>query len=346
MKPGQNPKDSVVVVVPNLNAGEGLNRCLASLETQTLKPQIIMVDNASTDNSLELIRHGHPSVEVIQNSRNRGFAGGVNPGIKKAMSAGAKYVATFNDDAVASKDWLEKLVDHLEANPDTGIVASKILDRSGKSIDSTGEFYTSWGLAYPRGRRETDINAYDHQTHIFAASGGASLYRVSMLKAIGLFDEDFFAYYEDVDLSFRARLAGWEVSYVPTAIVWHQIGVTSGKMPGFVTKQTLRNLPLIIVKNLPLGLWPTVIPRFGLAYWGIFFSAISQGNFVPAAVGLVHSLILLPKKLIERHTISTNRKLTTAEVSLLLTRDLPPDALRLRKLRSTWWQLLGKKDDR
>lgn len=220
MKPGQNPKDAVYVVVPNLNAGEGLNKCLSSLGTQTLKPKIIVVDNASTDKSLELIRTAHPNVEVIQNGRNRGFAGGVNPGIKKALARGARYVATFNDDAEASSDWLENLVKYLESNSDVGIVASKILDRHGKSIDSTGEFYTSWGLAYPRGRRETDTTAYDHQTYIFAASGGASLYRASMLKAVGLFDEDFFAYYEDVDLSFRARLQGWQVCYEPKAVVF------------------------------------------------------------------------------------------------------------------------------
>src|SRR6201999_312952 len=97
----------------------------------------------------------------------------------------------------------------------------------------------------------SDIDKYDKQTAVFVASGGASLYRIKMLQEIGLFDEDFFAYYEDVDLSFRAQLAGWKVAYAPRAVAYHQIGATSGHIKGFTTYQTIKNLPLLFYKNVP-----------------------------------------------------------------------------------------------
>ena len=119
----------------------------------------------------------------------------------------------------------------MDSSKKTGIATSKILDQDGKTIDSTGDMFTVWGLPYPRGRGElvTVINMMMKPTCLQAVVAPV-LYRVSMLKEIGLFDEDFFAYYEDVDVSFRAQLAGWKVKYVPSAIVYHQIGATSKKL--------------------------------------------------------------------------------------------------------------------
>jgi len=134
----------------------------------------------------------YPQIELIKHNDNKGFAGGVNAGIQLAMDSGCRYVALLNNDAIVDKEWLKSLRDALDATPDVGIVTSKILSQDGKSLDSTGDYYTTWGLPYPRGRGETDINKYDDRTDVFAASGGASLYRGSMLEEIGLFDEDFF----------------------------------------------------------------------------------------------------------------------------------------------------------
>src|SRR4051812_27073347 len=108
---------------------------------------------------------------------------------------GADYAAPFNNDAVADEKWLENLVGYLDSHKSAGIACCKLLSADGKTIDSTGDYYTVWGLPYPRGRGESEIDKYDSDTDIFGASGGASLYRVSMLKEVGLFDEDFFAYY-------------------------------------------------------------------------------------------------------------------------------------------------------
>jgi GT2 family glycosyltransferase len=202
------------------------------------------VDNASTDESTERVEAKYPDIEIIRHTQNKGFSGGVNPGIRRAIELGATYVAPFNDDAVADKRWLRQLVDYLDANSKVGAAACKVVTSDKERLDSTGDYYTTWGLPYPRGRREYDINKYNSDTTIFAASGAASLYRVKALQEVGMFDEDFFAYYEDVDLSFRLQLAGWKVSFVPGSVVYHQIGMTSSRIKGFTTLQTMKNLPI------------------------------------------------------------------------------------------------------
>lgn len=334
-------RNSPVVVVPNWNGADRLAACLDSLLAQSLKARVIVVDNGSVDSSLELLAK-YPDVEVIKHDRNKGYAGGVNPGFRRAIEDDVKYVATLNNDAVADKDWLEQLVAALDKNPQAGIVTSKILDAGGKKIDSTGDYLTVWGLPFPRGRGESDLNRYDSQTDIFGASGGASLYRTKMLKEIGLFDEDFFAYYEDVDLSFRAQLAGWKVRYQPKAIVYHQIGATSGKLKGFTAYQTMKNQPLVLYKNLPGRYWWRVGWRFTIAHTLFFLRAIARGQGWPALKGDLRGTYLILKKHFERQRIEKSQKVSDEYIWELLVPDLPPNARALRRWRAKWWRLRGK----
>lgn len=333
----------ISVVIPNLNGVEDLTKCIDSLLAQSLNPHIIVVDNASTDGSLELLQSKYKNVEVIKNQVNRGFSGGVNPGIKRAIKKGDEYIALLNNDAVADKDWLKNLHSALSKNSRAGIATSKIIASNGKFLDSTGDFYTVWGLPFPRGRDEAELGKYDKKTEVFGASGGASLYRVEMLKEIGLFDEDFFAYYEDVDLSFRAQLTGWKIIYEPKAVAYHKIGATSSKMNGFVTQQTARNLPMLYLKNMPARLFWQNILRFMVAYWSIFFSSIFQGNGWPALKGLMQFLILVPRKLIERHRIQSKRRLSASNIDKLLVHDLPPNATKLRALQTMYCKITRRK---
>jgi len=333
----------IAVVIPNWNGAADLPDCLDSLQPQTLLPHIIVVDNGSSDGSIELLENKYPQVEIIKLQKNHGFAGGVNQGIKKAMSDGFECVALLNNDAVADKHWLKHLARALEENPKLGIATSKILSRKNNLIDSTGDIYTIWGLPFPRGRGEHVSKKYDEDTVVFGASGGASLYRAEMFKEIGHFDEDFFAYYEDVDISFRAQLAGWKVAYVPEAIVYHQISATSSKIKGFATYHTLKNLPLLLWKNVPWTLMPRIWPRLVLAYLAIVGRTISRGQFGPLAKALVVGTILWPKKLLQRYKIQKNRKVTATYLNSIITHDLPPNAHNLRKLRAASWKLLGKK---
>lgn len=338
-----NVDASVSVVIPNWNGRAQLAACLNSLLKQSLKTRIVVIDNGSSDGSIGFIRENYPNIEVLSNGKNLGFAGGVNVGIRRGIDRGDEFVALLNNDAVANKYWLQKLLDCLKENPESGIAICKILSSDGTRLDSTGDYYTSWGLPFPRGRGERASDKYDKQRLIFAASGGASLYRVSMLKEIGLFDEDFFAYYEDVDLSFRAQLAGWRVRYEPAAIVYHQIGATSGKIKGFATYQTMKNLPYLLWKNIPLSLLPHILPRFIFAYFMLWGSAVLRGQAWPSTKGAVVSIFLWPKKMAQRHKIQKSRKVSAAHINSIIIHDLPPNASKLRKLRNTWWKISERK---
>lgn len=332
----------VAVVVPNWNGVDSLATCLDSLKTQSMRAEVIVVENGSTDGSQTLLSDKYPQVAVLQQANNLGFAGGVNVGIDHAIKNGYDFVALFNNDAIAERNWLEKLLTGMD-NPTTGITTCGFMSIDKTHLDSTGDQFTVWGLPYPRGRGESNLQKYQDQTDIFGASGGASLYRVSMLKEIGLFDEDFFAYYEDVDLSFRAQLAGWKVKYVPEAVAYHDTGSTSRKIKGFTTYQTMKNQPLVVFKNVPRKYLWRVTWRFTIAHTLFFLRAISRGQGWIALKGDLEGTRLLFKKSGERRRIQKSRKVSDDYIWSIMTHDLPPNATALRTLRAKLWRLRGKK---
>ncbi len=338
----KNSVSRVVVVVPNWNGADNLATCLDSLLTQTVKAHVIVVDNGSVDGSLGLLQK-YPDVEVIRHAENKGYAGGVNPGFRRAIELGLDYVAPFNNDAVADKNWLKSLLNYLDKHPGAGIATCKLLSADGSHLDSTGDYYTSWGLPYPRGRGEDNVTKYDKQTEVFGASGGASLYRVAMLEGIGLLDEDFFAYYEDVDLSFRAQLAGWKVAYVPASVVYHEMSVTGSRIKGFFAYQTMKNLQLLHYKNVPRRyLWHTGW-RLTLAQSLFFLRAITRGQGWAALKGDAKGTYLLLSAGKKRRHIQASKKVSDEYIWSMLVHDLPPNASALRKLRASWWKIRGKR---
>jgi GT2 family glycosyltransferase len=332
----------VYVVIPNWNGAIRLRACLDALRAQTLKHQAVVVDNGSVDDSIKLIEENYPDIYLIKHTKNLGFTGGVNAGIKFAMEQGADYVALLNNDAIANKNWLENLESLLASNSKAGIATSKICDQHKKHLDSTGDTYTLWGLPYPRGRGEAYSDKYDNDTWVFGASGGASLYRIKMLEQIGLFDNDFFAYYEDIDLSFRAQLAGWEIGYAPKAEVYHEISATSSQIPGFATYHTLKNLPLLLWKNVPWALMPKIFPRLAVVYLSITASSLTRLQIIPVVKGVGMSIWLWPKKMVQRHKIQSGRKVSPAYINSLIVQDLPPNAKKLRRVRATWLKMIGR----
>lgn len=338
-------KYACAIVIPNWNGKDVTPECLRSLQRQTIDRHVIVVDNGSADGSPDYIEEHFPEVELIRLPKNIGFAGGVNCGIKRAMEQNIEFVALLNNDAKADKNWLKNLYEALQENPEVGIATSKLLNWSGKKYDTTGDQYTGWGLPYPRGRDESINGQYEEVEKVFAATGGASLYRVKMFEQIGLFDEDFFAYYEDVDLSFRAQLAGWQVLYVPTAIAYHHIGATSGKIKGFTTYQTMKNLPWLFWKNVPRGLMFKIFIHLKTVYFALWVSAVRRGQGWTATKGFLHMLLLFPKKLIERHRIQKSRTVSVDYIRSIIVWDLPPGAgKRLQRLRSRWWRITRRKN--
>lgn len=335
---------SVFVVMPTWNGAKELSGAISAVLAQSYKDfTLIVVDNGSTDDSRAIIdgfEKKDGRVKSIYLSKNYGYTGGMNAGLEYALGHKAMYVAGCNNDAKPHQDWLKHLVSFLVNNKTYGVAACKLLLGDGKTIDSTGEQYTSWGLSYSRGRNERTGNQYDDDIDIFGASGGASLYRASMLKQVGLFDRDFFAYYEDTDLSFRTQLAGWKIGFVPESIVYHEQGTTAARMPsGFTTYQTMKNLPFVLWKNLPLSCLIRVLPRFALAYWLFFASALQRGQGGQALRGWFMSILLLPRKLIERRRIQSRRKVSVAYMWGMMVHDLPPNASRLRALHRAWGKL-------
>lgn len=326
-------QSDIAVVMINWNGLSDSLACIEALNAQTQAHTLLAVDNNSSDDFVKILPKKYPNAILLENSQNLGFAGGVNTGIRYAIEHSFSYVALINNDALPAKDWLEKLLESAERSPKAGIVTGMLL-KTDHTFDSTGDQYSSWGLAFPRGRGEENTGQYSASQKVFGASGGASLYRIAMLKEIGIFDEDFFAYYEDVDISFRAQLAGWKVLYQPKAVALHKIGASSGKVKGFTTYQTIKNLPWLFTKNVPVGLLPTILPRFIIAYNAIVFSSLAQGKIMPVVKGLLVSTVYVPKKLVQRHHIQKKKKVSTDYIASILVYDLPPNATKLQHLRN------------
>lgn len=314
---------NVSVVIPNWNGQDFLKESIDSLLKQTKECHIVVVENGSIDDSQKILDSYGKKITVLKQKHNLGFSGGVNVGIKNALK-NSDYVALFNNDAVADKNWLSELTKTLDHNPEVGIVACKFLHMDDDKIDSTGDFYSIYGLPFPRGRGQKDSYQFDRETNVFGASGGSSIYRSQMLKQIGLFDEDFFAYFEDVDISFRAQLAGWEVHYNPKSVAYHHIGGTSGKINGFATYQTAKNFWFIYTKNMPIDLYFKYLPLAVYWYLRMYAARLIKGGFWPFTKGFIKGLSLLPKKLKQRHYIQANRQVTSKYISSILYHRKPP----------------------
>lgn len=327
----------VAIIVLNYKGIEDTQVCLMSLSKLTYDNfTIVAVENGSHDGSAEAFKdleqqYGEQLV-VLYNDQNLGFAGGVNTGIRWAIDHDYDMVALFNNDAVADPQWLTALVKKLEDKPDLGIATGLLLHDDGQTIDSTGDWYSIWGLPFPRNRNDDASKAPDDAL-IFGATGGATLYRTSLFRRIGLFDEGFFAYYEDVDVSFRAQLAGYKVAYASKAIAYHKQGATSAKIPGFTVTQTFKNLPLLFWKDVPRGLLLPIGVRFFTAYFLMLGNTLKHHSVAAALKGLGQSMLLLPRALRDRRTIQRSRTVPVTYIKSLLWFDLPPDQTGLRKLR-------------
>lgn len=213
--------------------------------------EIILVDNGSRDESVKFVRERYTSVRVISLPDNLGFAGGNNAGIRNAVG---KYIALLNNDTKADPDWVASLLKEAEASPpSTGMWACKILSYDRPNvIDNVGLLLYPDGLGRGKGRLETDEGQHDNTGEAFFPSGCAGLYRKEMLDEIGLFDEEFFAYADDVDIGLRARLAGWRCQYIPAAKVYHKYSSSSEAYSPFKGFLVERNRIWVLLKYYPI----------------------------------------------------------------------------------------------
>ncbi len=328
----------VIMVITWNNSGDSIE-CLESLGKQITKGlTLLSIDNGSTDDSADKLQKyiankPNSDIRFIATGRNGGTAGGFKAGIKWATDNRYEFVGTLNADAIADTQWATELTHELTTHPKAGIATGLLLRRDGTTIDTSGELYTTWGLPGPRNRDAKRQVAPKEPGEVFGSTGGGFIARTAMFKAIGLFDEAFFMYYEDVDISFRAQLQGYAVRFTPKAIAYHKLGASSKTVPGLAVYNTFKNLPVLFTKNVPLGLWPTIYPRFVLLYTLILGNAIVKGNGKYAVKGWIKSWALMPHMFRERWRIQKTKTVTTQYINSILLHDIPPEQTGMRKFR-------------
>jgi GT2 family glycosyltransferase len=240
------------VIIVNYNGCRFLADCLRSVGDQELgEPfEVILVDNASTDGSVDFVKQEFPDVRLVLADKNLGFAGGNNLGMRAARG---RHIVLLNNDTQVRAGWLQALVTAAEQNPAAGAIAAKLLFVDPpNTIQNAGSLLLSDGSGADRGFREPDRSQYDTAEEVFGACGASVLYRRQMLEDVGLFDETFFMYYEDTDLNWRMRLRGWSVLYEPTAVVDHVHAGSSREWSPFFTYHVDRNRLFMLLKNASL----------------------------------------------------------------------------------------------
>ena len=239
------------IIIPHFNGRQHLDDCLCSLRRQTFTDfEVLLVDNGSTDGSQTYVRQHFPEVQLLELEQNRGFTGACNAGWRASQG---DFVILLNNDTEADAHWLGEIVAAFGRNPEAGIIASKLLlfDRRDH-FHAAGDFYRRDGIPGNRGVWQQDVGQYEREEEVFSACGAAAAYRRQMLDEIGFLDDDFFFSCEDVDVAWRAHLAGWRVLYVPTAVVYHKLKATGGDVTG--SYYDGRNFLYLIWKNYPAGL--------------------------------------------------------------------------------------------
>jgi GT2 family glycosyltransferase len=262
---------NVTVIIPSLNGYYLLAECIPALLHQTYKDfQVIVIDNGSTDGTVPRLKDEYPQVKIIENSVNTGFATAVNQGI---LNSDSPFVVTLNNDVVVDADWLECLMDAIERDPQIGMCASKLVFWDEPSIiNSSGICVDRAGIVWDRDGGLLDSPLTVSKLDVFGPCAGAALYKREMLDKIGIFDEAYFAYFEDVDLAWRAQAAGWRCHYIHTARGRHHHSSTSVKGSRFKNYQLGKNKVRLILKNYPFKLLWWYIPLviiydiFGILY--------------------------------------------------------------------------------
>jgi GT2 family glycosyltransferase len=257
----KNMLTKVTVVIVNWNGDRFLERCLSALLAQTVAPhEIILVDNASSDASLDIVQR-FPSVRLLGQNENLGFARGNNLAIE-AAAAESQWIALLNPDAFVEPCWLETLLLAVRDYPAFDVFGSKLVNAADPAVlDGAGDAYHVSGRVWRISRGEQMSFISEQVREVFSPCAAAALYRRKALLEVGGFDEDFFCYVEDVDLGFRLRLAGYCCLYVPSSVAHHVgSGTTGGQHSDFATYHGHRNLVWTYVKNMPAVLFWTFLP--------------------------------------------------------------------------------------
>jgi GT2 family glycosyltransferase len=324
----------VDIVIPNYNGVEFLNTCLRSIGRQTYSEfSIIIVDNGSVDNSLEFIRKHYSLVHLISWPQNKGFSPAVNAGISAGNSP---FIFLLNNDTELEVDCLEQLVKAAMLQEGYDFFAAKMISyRERHLLDGAGDGFLRGGAGYRQGTMEKDDAFYNFPGRVFGACAGAALYRRTLFETIGLFDEDFFAYLEDVDFNLRANSRGKKCYYVPEAKVFHIGSATTGsKINSFTVRLSTRNNLNVLVKNYPQALFFRFAPA--LFVYQLFWLAfvVKKKQFSAYLRGVAEFVGNLPLMVKKRKELLVGISLTIDELAALLSsaeRDVICSIMRRRQ---------------
>jgi GT2 family glycosyltransferase len=306
------------VIIPNFNGMRFLPTLLAALQRQSFTDvELILVDDASTDNSVAFVEEHYPTVRVIVNRQNLGFVRSCNLAVDAARG---RMVVLLNNDTEPEPTWLAELAKVICANPQAAIVASKMLLFAERTkLHTTGDTLGHDGIPHNRGVWEEDRGQYDGQAQIFCGSGGGSAFRRDVWQALGGFDEDFWMYIEDVDFGFRAQLLGWQAVFAPQARLYHHLSATGGGV--MASYYVGRNTIWLIAKNMPTALLLQHLPKILGAQLQIAVDALRNLRGAAARArlrGQLAGLLGLPRQLRKRQIIQRRRRLADATLAALL----------------------------
>lgn len=310
-----SPFPLVSVVIICWNSSKYLPRCLASIAMQTFqKFEVIVVDSGSIDDGATRLEEKYPNLalRVERLTSNRGFAAANNIG---AHLAQGKWLVLLNADAFPEPDWLEKLVAAAELHPEIASFSSKQIQANNPDfLDGTGDAYHVSGLAWRLGLGYPAKSYGLDSTPLFSPCAAAAMYRRDAFLDVGGFDEDFFSYFEDVDLGFRLQLRGYKSMYVPEAVVHHIGSATFGVRSDFAFYHSHRNLVWTYFKNMPTTMFWRYLPAHLMAnlIYLIYYTLQGRGRVLWKAKW--DAIKGLPKALKKRKTIQRNRRVSNRDL--------------------------------
>ncbi|MDO4454146.1 MAG: glycosyltransferase family 2 protein [Eubacteriales bacterium] len=268
----EEKKLMVSVVIPNWNGEKYLRQCLKSLRQQDFRKfEIIVVDNGSEDDSVDMMKRDFPEVRILRMKKNEGFCRAVNRGIHAAK---APYILLLNNDTCAERTFVKEMFRGIRRHKNCFSCQAKMMQKEYPDLmDDAGDFYSALGWAFADGKGEPEWK-HNREKRIFSSCAGAAIYRKSILDKIGLFDESHFAYLEDLDLGYRAKRYGYENWFLPKARVYHVgSGTTGSRYNKFKVRHSARNNLYVIYKNMPAWqiVWNLPFLIAGFCLKGLFF---------------------------------------------------------------------------
>lgn len=305
------------IIIPNWNGARWLAPCLDALRAQTDRDhEVIVVDNASVDESRALLAERYPEVRVEALPRNLGFTGACNAGLRIARG---EILALLNNDTEADPHWVAEVVAAFARHPEAGMIASKMLlfDRRD-TFHTAGDIYKRDGTPGNRGVWQKDEGQFV-EGEVFSANGGSAAYRRVLIEQVGMLDDDFFFSCEDVDLAWRAQLAGWRAVYAPQAVVYHHLSASGGGVTA--SFHDGRNFIYLLAKDVPGVVWRRYWARILGGQFRITWDALKAWRGAAARArlrGQLAGVFGMPRMLAKRRAVQATRTISDAAVLALL----------------------------